>query len=135
MAEETKKTYTIRLPEQLAGRVEAQAASVNVTPTTLLQSLIAQHFDVARQGGPDTAPLVSLGGKLEALRKLCERLGQEEAQRYGQLLFEVVKTRSALFHSLDHLMGANTVDEIIEAAEQTARQYLGRLSGAPEAKQ
>ncbi len=41
MAEETKKTYTIRLPEQLAGRVEAQAASVNVTPTTLLQSLIA----------------------------------------------------------------------------------------------
>ncbi len=32
-------------------------------------------------------------------------------------------------------MGANTVDEIIEAAEQTARQYLGRLSGAPEAKQ
>ena len=34
MAEETKKTYTIRLPEQLAGRVEAQAASVNVTPTS-----------------------------------------------------------------------------------------------------
>ena len=72
---------------------------------------------------------------MEALGKLCERLGQEEAQRYGQLLFEVVKTRSALFHSLDHSIGANAVDEIIDAAEQTARQYLGRLSGAPEPKQ
>ena len=50
MAEETKKTYTIRLPEQLVGRVETQAASVNVTPTTLLQSLIVQHFDVAGNG-------------------------------------------------------------------------------------
>jgi hypothetical protein len=135
MAEETKKTYTIRLPEQLVGRVEAQAASVNVTPTTLLQSLITQHFDDAGQSGPDTAPLVALGGKLEELRKLYERLEQAEAQRYGQLLFEVVKTRSALFHSLDQSMSANTVDEIIEASEQTARQYLGRLGGAPEAKQ
>lgn len=135
MAEETKKTYTIRLSEQLAGRIEEQAASANVTPTTLLQSLIARHFGVVGQGGTDTASLVTLGGKLEALRKLCERLEQAEAQHYGQLLFEVVKTRSALFHSLDHSMGANTVDEIIEAAEQTARQYLGRLSGAPEAKQ
>src|SRR5260370_23803252 len=128
MAEETKKTYTIRLPEQLAGRVEAQAASVNVTPTTLLQSLIAQHFDVAGKGGPDTAPLVALGGKLEELRKLCERLEQAEERRYGQLLFELVKTRSALLHSLDHSIGANTVDEIIEAAEQTARPYLEGLS-------
>src|SRR5216683_1227161 len=99
MAEETKKTYTIRLPEQLVGRIEAQAASVNVTPTTLLQSLIAQHFDVAGKGGPDTAPLVALGGKLEELRKLCERLEQAEERRYGQLLFELVKTRSALLQS------------------------------------
>src|SRR5258708_6434654 len=135
MAEETKKTYTIRLPEQLAGWVEARAASVNVTATTLLQSLDARPFDGAGKGGLDTAPLVALGGKLEELRKLYERLEQAEAQRYGQLLFEVVKTRSALFHSLDQSMSANTVDEIIEAAEQTARQYLGRLSGAPEAKQ
>src|SRR6266852_8854780 len=86
MAEETKKTYTIRLPDQLAGRVEAQAASVNVTPTTLLQSLIVQHFDVAGNGGPDTASLVALRGKLEELRKLGERLEQVAAQRYGQLL-------------------------------------------------
>ena len=44
MAEETKKTYTIRLPETVSAQVETQAASMNVTPTTLLQSLIGRHF-------------------------------------------------------------------------------------------
>lgn len=135
MAEETKKTYTIRLPEQVAARIEAQAAGMHVSPTTLLQSLISRHFDVAGQGGPDTAPIAALGGKLAALTKTCERLEQAEAERYGQLLFEVIKTRSAIFHSLDQSMGANAVDEIIEASEQTARQYLARLANVPEAKQ
>ena len=80
-------------------------------------------------------PLAALGGKLAALTKVCERLEQAEVERYGQLLFEVIKTRSALFHSLDQTMGANAVDEIIEAAEQSTRQYLARFDSAPEAKQ
>ena len=135
MVEERKKTYTIRLPDQVAARIEAHAAGMDVSPTTLLQSLIARHFDVADQCGSDTAPLAALSGKLEAVRKACERLEQSEAARYGQLLFEVVKTRSALFHSLDQSLGANAVDECIEAAEQTARQYLARLDSAPGEKQ
>jgi hypothetical protein len=47
----------------------------------------------------------------------------------------MVKTRSAIFHSLDQSIGANAVDEIIEASEQTARQYLARLDSVPKAKQ
>ena len=45
MADETKKTYTIRLPEKYAAQVENHAASMNATPTTLLQSLIAQSAE------------------------------------------------------------------------------------------
>ncbi len=135
MAEETKKTYTIRLPETVAAQTETRAASMNVTPTTLLQSLIVHHFESGGQTSFDTAALAALGGKLAALTKACERLEQAEAERYGQLRFEVIKTRSALFHSLDQTLGANAVDEIIEASEQSARQYLARFDGAPEAKQ
>ena len=62
-------------------------------------------------------------------------LGQTESERYGQLLFEVVKTRSALFHSLDQNLSAPVVDEIIEASEKSAQQYITRLAGAEEAKQ
>jgi hypothetical protein len=135
MADETKKTFTIRLPEQVAARVEAQASGLNVSPTALLQSVIVRHFDLAGQGGLDTASIAALGGKLAALTKACQRLEQAEAERYGQLLFEVIKSRSAIFHSLDQSIGANAVDEIIEASEQTARQYLARLDDVPEAKQ
>jgi hypothetical protein len=81
MADETKKTYTIRLPETMAAQVETQAASMNVTPTTLLQSFIARHFEGANQSGFGAAPLALLGGKLEAVRKTCERLEQAEAER------------------------------------------------------
>ena len=114
--------------------METPSCGLNVSPTTLLQSLIVHHFESGGQTSFDTAPLAALGGKLAALTKACERLEQAEAERYGQLLFEVIKTRSALFHSLDQTVGANTVDEIIEAAEHTARQYLARLDGAQEAK-
>ncbi len=135
MAEEAKKTYTIRLPEQVAAQAETRAASMNVTPTTLIQSLVVHQFESSGQKSFDTAPLAALGGKLAALTKACERLEQAEAERYGQLLFEIIKTRSALFHSLDQTMDANAVDEIIEAAEQSARQYLARLDGVSGAKQ
>lgn len=80
MAEETKKTYTIRLPEQMAARVEAQAASMNITPTTLLQSLVVRHLGGAHQGGADNAPLVALCAKLEAVRKACGRRSLRRAR-------------------------------------------------------
>jgi hypothetical protein len=131
MAEETKKTYTIRLPEQVAAQIEAQAAGRNVTPTNLLQTLIVQRFALAG----DTAPLATLGGKLEAIRKACERLEHAATERYAQLLFEVVKSRSAIFHALDQNLSAPVVDEIIEASEKTAHEYVARLAGADEAKQ
>ena len=70
--------------------------------------------------------------RLKGRASASSRLGTEQ---YAQLLFEVIKTRSALFHSLDQTIGANAVDEIIEAAEQSARQYLARFDSAPEAKQ
>ncbi len=47
----------------------------------------------------------------------------------------MIKTRAALFHSLDHNVGAALVDEIIEAAEQTARQYLAGLGVVEVVKQ
>jgi hypothetical protein len=47
----------------------------------------------------------------------------------------VVKTRSALFHSLDQNLSAPVVDEIIEASEKSAQQYITRLAQAAEAKQ
>jgi hypothetical protein len=137
MTEQAKQTFTIRLPEQVAARIEAQATGLGIAPTTLIQSLVSGQFEngATPRGGLDPAALAKLGEKLDALRKTCELLGQTESEHYGQLLFEVVKTRSALFHSLDQNLSAPVVDEIIEASEKSAQQYITRLAGAEEAKQ
>src|SRR5271163_3252296 len=93
MSQENKRTYTIRLPETVAARVEKQATISGIAPTTLIQSLV---FDTCRR--PTQAALgasaSNLIGKLDALSKACERLEQNAVERHTRLLFELVKTRS-----------------------------------------
>ena len=50
MTQEAKQTYTIRLPEQVAARIEAQATGFGIAPTTLIQSLISVDSRTARPG-------------------------------------------------------------------------------------
>jgi len=128
MSQESKRTYTIRLPDTVAARVEKQAESSGIAPTTLIQSLVVDtctRFAETAVGGTAS----NLINKLDALSKACRHLEQTAAQEFAQLLFEVVKTRSAFLHSLDQSMGERAVDEIIEASEKTARDYIDRQGG------
>jgi hypothetical protein len=120
MSQESKRTYTIRLPETLAARVEKQAASSGLSPTTLLQSLVVDTYTHLAER--------AVGGSA-ALSKACERLEQSASERFTRLLFEVVKTRSAFLHALDQSLSESAVDEIIEASEKAARDYIDRLGG------
>ena len=58
MSQESKRTYTIRLPEAVAARVEKQAASSGTTPTTLIQLLVVDTCmrlaETAVGGSPPT---------------------------------------------------------------------------------
>ena len=136
MGEEFKRTYTIRIPEQVAARMEEAARTHGITPTTLIQSLIVRKFKTpeSTDRGPDIASEVALAAKLETLRKSVERLEQSCTTRFEQLRFEIVKTRSALLHSLDQTLSAGVVDQIIEASDHTAREYTAGLAPAPESK-
>ncbi len=51
---------------------------------------------------------------------------------YAQLIFEIAKTRSVVLHSLDRTLGADLVDEIIEAAEQTAKEHVAQVLKSKE---
>jgi len=128
MSQESKRTYTIRLDEMVAARVEKQAAMSGIAPTRLIQSLVADAFTLLAKT-PVVGPASNLIGKIDALGKACERIEQNAAERYTQLLLEVVKTRSAFLHALDQNLGEPVVDEIIEASEKTAREYIDRLRG------
>ncbi len=136
MGEELKRTYTIRIPDPVAMRIEEAARTHGITPTTLLQSLIMRKLKPRESADPepDIASEVVLAAKLETLRKSVERLEQTDSARFDQLRFEIVKTRSALLHSLDQTLSAGVVDHIIEASNQTARDYSPSLASAAGSK-
>ena len=135
MGDELKQTYTIRIPEQVAARMEEVARTHGITPTTLIQSLIIRKFKSRESGDRETDILAeaAVAAKLEKLRKSIERLAQNDSARFEQLRFEIVKTRSALLHSLDQTLSASVVDQIIEASDQTAREYSAGLATVAEA--
>jgi hypothetical protein len=128
-----KKSFNIRVPQPIALRIEEQALSLATAPTTLIQSIIVRHFEnEGRVREIESATQTAMQMKLEAIRKLCELIEQTESKRYGQMLFEIVKTRSAVFHSIDQTLGGATIDSIMDACEDAARQYIAHLSAATE---
>jgi hypothetical protein len=128
-----KKSFNIRVPHSMALRIEEQALSLATTPTTLIQSIIVRHFeDEGRVKEIESATQIAMLRKLEAIRKLCELIEQTESKRYGQMLFEIVKTRSAVFHSIDQTLGGAAIDSIMDACEDAARQYIAQLSAETE---
>lgn len=127
-----KKSFNIRVPQAVVLRIEQEARGLGTTPTTLIQSIVVRHFESGGSAsGVESAPQTELLSKLDAIKKLCELIEQSETKHYGQMLFEIVKTRSALFHSLDQTLGAEGVDSIMDACEEAARQYIARLSSEP----
>jgi hypothetical protein len=124
-----KKSFNIRVPQLIALRIEEQALSLATAPTTLIQSIIVRHFEgESRVSELESATQTAMLMKLDGIGKLCELIEQTEAKRYGQMLFEIVKTRSAVFHSIDQTLGAEVVNSIMDACEKAARQYVAQLS-------
>ena len=124
-----KKSFNIRVPPSIARRIEQQALSLAKAPTTLIQSIIIRHFEnEGRVSEAESAMQIAVLKKLEAIRKLCDSIEQTESKRYGQMLFEIVKTRSAVFHSIDQTLGGAAIDSIMDACEEAARQYIAELS-------
>jgi hypothetical protein len=130
MGEELKQTYTIRIPAEIATRIEEAAGRHGIAPTTFIQSLIIREFKSGESTDrePDIAYKVPLGGKLETLQKSIERLERGDCAGFDQLRFEIVKTRAALLHSLDQTFSTAVVDQIIEASDQTAREYTAGVT-------
>jgi hypothetical protein len=126
MSEETRKNYTIRLPEKIASRLEKSANEAGTTPTTLIQSLIIGRFET----DTDTAKDRSAGKKApgHTLHSSSSATHDSE-QHHRQLLYEIGKMRSVLLHSLDDTLSADSVDQIIEASEKAASDYAAELLG------
>lgn len=128
MNEDTTKSYTIRLPERIASRLEANATEAGITPTTLIRSLVASRFESGSDSAKEALDPKTAERQTEASIRPRSDYELRQEQRYRQLLYEIGKMRSVVLHSLDHTLGADQVDDIIEASERTAREYVEELS-------
>jgi hypothetical protein len=134
MGEVNKQTFTIRVAESVAIVIEETARARGISPTALIQALVSKNFR-----SPESVPRAieththdGLSVKIDALRKRLDACERCDRASLDQLRFEIVKTRAALLHSLDRSLGAAAVDEIIEASDRTAREYIAGLADDAE---
>ncbi len=127
MSEESRKPYTIRLPERIALRLEASATEAGTTPTTLIQSLIVSRFESSTDTAKDPPAAKTADSQPQPSSRSASDWELRQEQRHRQLLYEIGKMRSVLLHSLDHTLTADQVDDIIGASEKTASEYVTEL--------
>jgi hypothetical protein len=135
MSEEVRKNYTIRLPERIAAQVEATATEAGTTPTTLIQSLVISRFEAATDSTTEPPPAKRSDSTPRSSMEPCPDSELRQQERHRQLLYEIGKMRSVLLHSLDHTLDADSVDQIIEASEKAASEYVAGLLGVQEGRQ
>jgi hypothetical protein len=109
------RSISTRVPEEIADQVAAEARRRSVTESDLIREILAARY---LDAGPSTTE--------------PQLYGSQSADQYAQLIFEIAKTRSVILHSLDHTLGADVVDQIIDAAEQTAKEHVAQLLKSKE---
>jgi hypothetical protein len=108
------RSISTRVPQEIADHLADEARRRSVTESDLIREILALRY---------------LGTGLTT----TERQPQGElVDGYAQLIFEIAKTRSVILHSLDHTLGADVVDEIIDAAEQTAKEHVAQVLKSKE---
>jgi hypothetical protein len=111
------RSISTRVPEEIADRLAAEARRRSTTESDLIREILAARY---------------LGTRPSATEPQLQH--SQPGDGYAQLIFEIAKTRSVVLHSLDHTLGADLVDEIIEAAEQTAREHVVQVLKSKETR-
>ena len=109
------RSISTRVSQELADHVSAEARRRSTTESDLIREILAARYLGARPSAPEP-----------------QHHGSQPRDGYAQLIFEIAKTRSVVLHSLDHTLGADLVDEIIEAAEQTAKEHVAQVLKSKE---
>jgi hypothetical protein len=108
------RSISTRVPEEIAEHLAAEAHRRSVTESDLIREILTARY---------------LGARPSAMEPQPQR---QALDGYAQIIFEIAKTRSVVLHSLDHTLGADVVDEIIDAAEQTAKEHVAQVLRSKE---
>ena len=108
------RSISTRVAQEIADHLAAEARRRSMTESDLVREILRARY---------------LGAGPSATEPQPQR---QSLDGYAQLIFEIAKTRSVILHSLDHTLGADAVDEIIDAAEQTAKEHVAQVLKSKE---
>ncbi|MGO9454511.1 MAG: hypothetical protein ACLQDV_26215 [Candidatus Binataceae bacterium] len=98
--------YTVRLAPELLERIEKTARERGISPRKLIRAVLGERFTAHHSvSSNQTSPQRDL----------------------DQILFDLTRTRLTLQHLLDHQVGSEATDQIRQAAQKEAEQYIRRL--------
>jgi hypothetical protein len=99
----------LRLPQEIAVRVEAEAKQSGLATSELLRQIVTAHYESSQ------------ADEAASREKDAER-------RFQQLVFEISKTRSAVLRIGLHAIPEETMEQILAAATDDAKGYAARVA-------
>jgi hypothetical protein len=111
------KPITVRFAPEIAARVEAEAQERGASPTEIVRSIVAEHYNQPT----DTGALI---GELRGLRKALD-------ERFWHLVYEHSRTRCSLYSIAEEpKRDLETLLRIFEEAKQLAAKYVNECKEA-----
>jgi hypothetical protein len=99
----------LRLPREIAVRVEAEAKQSGMATSELLRQIVTAHYESSQA---DEAPS-----------------REKDAEwRFQQLIFEIGKTRSAVLRIALQTIAEGTMEQILAAATDDAKDYAALVA-------
>ncbi|MGO9059224.1 MAG: hypothetical protein ACLQU2_17820 [Candidatus Binataceae bacterium] len=111
------RAILVRLTPEIAARVEAAAQERGASPTEIVRSIVAEHYNQPT----DTSAVI---GELRALRKAQD-------DRFWHLVYEHSRTRCSLYSIAEEpTRDLQTLLRIFEEAKQLAAKYVNECKEA-----
>ena len=101
----------LRLSQEIAGRVEAEAKQSGLATSELLRQIVTAHYESSQAD--------------EATSR-----EKDTEWRFQQLIFEIGKTRSVVLRIGLQAMPEEIMEQILAAATSDAKDYAARVADA-----
>lgn len=119
---EQPRAVLVRIPSEIAARIDADAQERGTNPTEIVRAIIREHYNKAAN---HSASVIELNDLIE--------------DRFGHIVYEISRTRASLYHIAQQSPGlqisTDMLRKIFEVTCDDARMYLDKLEAEMKRRQ
>jgi predicted DNA-binding protein len=106
--------FSFRVAPEIGMRLEEEATKRDVTTSELVREIVTTHYEKgAASGAPGSESVANIA---------------DAERRFQQLIFEIGKTRSAILRIGLQAIPEETMEQILAAATNDAKDYTARVA-------